>query len=58
MMVKYDFDKLELPYTLIELGEVQIAGIVSQEKLQALKLALVEIGFDLIYDKKHSLLKK
>lgn len=58
MMVKYELDKLELPYTLIELGEVQITGVVSQEKLQALKFALVEIGLDLIDDKKTQLIEK
>ena len=58
MMVKYELDKLELKYTIVELGEVHIVGNMSPEKLKQFKLALIEMGLDLIDDKKTQLVEK
>jgi len=58
MMVKYELDKLELKYTIVELGEVHIVGNMSPEKINQFKLALLEMGLDLIDDKKVQLVEK
>lgn len=58
MMVKSELDKLGLKYTVIELGEVQIIGALTQKKYDQLKLALNESGLDLIEDKKAQLIEK
>jgi len=57
-MVKSELDKLELKYTIVELGEVEITGTLSQEKHDQLKIALHESGLELMDDKKAILIEK
>lgn len=58
LMVKSELEKLSIPYTMVELGEVEITGQLSQKKHDMLKLALHESGLELMDDKKAVLIEK
>ncbi len=58
MMVKSELDRLELPYTLIELGEINLVGNLPKHKSDELELALNEIGLELLDNKKTQLVEK
>lgn len=58
MMVKSELDKLGLKYTVVELGEIHIIGTISKEKINELGIALIEIGLELLDNKKTQLVEK
>ena len=58
MMVKSELDKLGLQYTVVELGEIHIIGTISKEKINELGIALIEIGLELLDNKKTQLVEK
>lgn len=58
MIVKEEMDKLKIPYSLIDLGEVEIKGNITEEQRIQLKTALLESGLELMDDKKAILIEK
>lgn len=58
MMVKAELENLGLHATAIELGEVDVEEIVSDEVRDKLKLALLRSGLELLEDKKSILIEK
>lgn len=58
MAIKAVLKNLELPYTAIELGKVEIAGELTESKLTQLKIDLLKLGFELAEDKKSILIEK
>lgn len=58
MIVKSELEALALPYTVVELGEVEIKGTLSREKQGKLKVALLKSGLELMDDKKAMLIEK
>jgi AraC-like DNA-binding protein len=48
LFVKSELEKLGVSFSKIELGEVNIIGIISAEKVEKLKIALHEAGLELI----------
>ncbi len=58
LMVKSELDKLGVRYSVVELGEVEIIGKLSQKKQELLKVSLHEIGLELMDDKKAMLIEK
>lgn len=58
MMVKAELEKLGITYTSIELGEVQLAGTITESVKHELKKALHKSGLELMYDKKAMLIEK
>ncbi len=58
MLVKSELEKLGIAYNFVELGEVQLAGPLSESLKQTLKEALHKSGLELIYDKKAMLIEK
>ena len=58
MVVETLLELLELRYTKIELGEVEIVGEPSQEKREQLQITLRKFGFDLITNRRNLLVEK
>ncbi|MBC8046053.1 MAG: AraC family transcriptional regulator [Fimbriimonadaceae bacterium] len=58
MIVRSELENLGLHYTVVELGEVRIKEIISDEKHEALKSALLKSGLELMDDKKAMLIEK
>jgi AraC-like DNA-binding protein len=58
LIVKSELEKLGLRYKTVELGEAEIIGIISPEKLERLKTALSKSGLELMDDKKSILIEK
>jgi AraC-like DNA-binding protein len=58
MTVKYELEKLGLPYTLIELGRAEVTDTISIEQINQFRLALVKSGLALIDNKKDILIEK
>lgn len=58
IVVKALLESMELHYTVVELGEVEIKESLSEEKYQQLNTALQKFGFELIDDKKNILIEK
>ena len=58
MVVKQELDKLEIPYSKIDLGDVEMETPPSPEKLQQLGRQLHSLGFELLDDKKNTLVEK
>lgn len=58
MIVKSELEKMHLPVTVVELGEVEIAEELSSRQQQELKVALGKFGFELMGDKKSILIEK
>ena len=56
--VKEVFRNLGLVYSNVELGEVEIAEILTDEKLKDLKISLLNIGFELIEDRRAILIER
>ena len=56
--VREVFKNLELKLTQVELGEVEIADMISKEKMDALKISLLNFGFELIEDKRTILIER
>lgn len=58
MIVKSELEKLGLHHLVVELGEVEIKGQLSQKMEQQLKAALLKSGLELMEDKKSMLVEK
>lgn len=58
MMVKLELDKLGVLYNVIELGEVEIYGILTNEQRELLRTGLLKSGLELMDDKKAILVEK
>jgi AraC-like DNA-binding protein len=58
MVVKSELDRLGLHYGIVELGEVDIKGDISEEQRDLLRLALLRSGLELMDDKKAILIEK
>ncbi len=58
MVVKAEFEKFGLHPQSIELGEVEVAGKLSQDQLHRLNKQLTEFGFELLDDKKSRTIEK
>ena len=58
MVVKAELTKLEIPYKVVELGEVEITDNISGEQREELKSALLRSGLELMDDKKSVLIQK
>jgi len=58
MLVKSTLEELELHHITVELGEVEIAELLSAEQQQTLKAKLLKSGLELMEDKKSILIEK
>ena len=58
MIVKSELENLGLHYIIVELGEVEIKGELSEKKQTRLKAALLRSGLELMEDKKAILIEK
>ncbi|MFL5808931.1 MAG: helix-turn-helix domain-containing protein [Flavisolibacter sp.] len=58
MIVKSELQQLNVRFTTVELGEVEITEELSCEQEQALKIALLRFGLELMEDKKSMLIEK
>ena len=58
MVVKAELTRMGLPYTSVELGEVDIIGNISEEQQIEIKTALLKSGLELMDDKKSVLIEK
>jgi AraC-like DNA-binding protein len=58
MLVKSELERLNLPYKTVELGEVELEEIISDQKREELKQALLMSGLVLMEDKKSVLVEK
>jgi YesN/AraC family two-component response regulator len=58
LLVKAELDKLKLHYTLVNLGEVEIAEIISQSQRDELAAALKRSGLELMDDRKAILIER
>lgn len=58
MMVKLQLDQLGVLYKVIELGEVEIYGILTNEQRELLRTGLLKSGLELMEDKKAILVEK
>lgn len=56
--VKSHLDELQIPYSIIEIGEIQLSHKIAIDKKKVLKNALLQNGFELIDDKKIILTEK
>jgi YesN/AraC family two-component response regulator len=58
MIVRSVLENMQLPFSLLELGEVEIAEELSPERQLELKNALLQFGLELMEDKKSILIEK
>jgi AraC-like DNA-binding protein len=58
LKVKAELDRLQIKYSIVELGEVEIVENISQEKFNQLQIALHESGLEFMDDKKSILIEK
>jgi len=58
MIVKSELDKLELHYSVVDLGEIEIRESITSEQREQLKIALLKSGLELMDDKKAILIEK
>jgi AraC-like DNA-binding protein len=58
MVVKSELEKLGLPYTTVELGEVEITGDITPDQYQKFASNLKETGLELMEDKKSILVER
>ena len=56
--VKEVFRNLGILFSKVELGEVEIAENISDEKMKDLKISLLNIGFELIEDRRAILIER
>jgi AraC-like DNA-binding protein len=57
-MVKSELNKLRIAYKSVDLGEVELSKNLTKEKLELIDVALRGAGFELMGDKKSSLIEK
>ncbi len=58
MVVKSELDKLGLQYKKVDLGEVDLAGDITPEQHNLLKIGLLKSGLELMDDKKAVLIER
>ena len=58
MAVKEVLKKLQLHFIVVDLGEVEIMENISEEQREQLKIALLDIGLELMDDKRAILIEK
>lgn len=58
MAVKQVLDKNKITYRTVELGEVELAGKIADQKLQDFSTNLSQLGFELIENKKGRIISK
>ena len=58
IVVKEELQKMDIHYVMVELGEVEIMESLSAADREALKLALLHLGLELMDDKKSMLIEK
>ena len=58
LIVKSELEKMHLHFTVIELGEVEIAEELSAVQQQEHKISLLKFGLELLEDKKSILIEK
>lgn len=58
MVVQQELEKLDIPFSKIELGDVEMKSLPAQEKMQLLGERLHALGFELLDDKKETLIEK
>jgi AraC-like DNA-binding protein len=58
MVVASELEKLDIPYTNLEIGEVEIRKSITEEQKEALDFALKKSGLELITDKRAQLIEK
>jgi AraC-like DNA-binding protein len=58
MVVKSELEKLDLHYTVVDLGEADIKENVSRKQMDQLSIALLKSGLELMDDKKSMLVEK
>lgn len=58
MVVKSEFEKLGLPTISVELGEVELENEISENQKETLLKNLLNLGFDLLDDKKSKTIEK
>ncbi len=58
MAVKEELKKLGLHFIIVDLGEVEIMEDISEEQRAQLKIAFIDLGFELMDDKKAVLLQQ
>ena len=58
LIVKSELEKMNLPFTVVELGEVEIVNDLTSKQQQELKISLLKFGLELMEDKKSMLIEK
>lgn len=58
LIVRSELEKMNLPFTVVELGEVEIANDLTSKQQQELKISLLKFGLELMEDKKSMLIEK
>jgi YesN/AraC family two-component response regulator len=58
MLVREELKKLGIPFTSVEIGEVELTGPITQEQRDKFSAALSAAGLELINDKKNILVEK
>ena len=58
LVVRQQLEKMGLPYKQIQLGETELAEPAPKEKLALLKEQLLELGFEVLDDKKSTVVEK
>lgn len=58
LIVRSELEKLHLPYTQVELGEVELTEELSAQQVEELKSALLKFGLEVMEDKKSMLIEK
>ena len=58
MILRSELEKMHVPFTIVELGEVEIAEELSSLQKEELKTALLKFGLELMEDKKSILIEK
>lgn len=58
MIVRSELEKMQVPFTIVELGEVEISEELSSSQKEELKASLLKFGLELMEDKKSILIEK
>jgi len=58
MLVDHELDKLDLQHSIVELGEVEVAGKIPAKKYELFKKAIQSAGLELMDDKKAVLIER
>ena len=58
LIVKAELERMHLPYTVVELGEVETTEEISFKKHEELRASLLKFGLELMEDKKSILIEK